>query len=96
MLLPMVLIFGIFYFLIIRPQQKKAKDHTKSLEALKTGDEVVTSGGIYGVITKVDGDTVIVEIADKVKVRAVKSQLYPRTKKEVTEKEDKEDKKDKK
>ena len=75
--LPVLLIFGIFYFLLIRPQQKKAKAHTVALESLKVGDEVLTSGGIFGKVFKVDGDRVIVEIADKVKVTAAKSQLFP-------------------
>lgn len=75
--IPLILIFAIFYFLLIRPQQKKTKEHTVSLEALKAGDAVVTSGGIYAKVTKIDGDTAVVEIADKVKVTVVKSQLYP-------------------
>ena len=75
--LPVLLIFGIFYFLLIRPQQKKQKEHTVALEALKAGDEVLTTGGIYGKVVKVDGERVIIEIADKVKVVAAKPQLYP-------------------
>ncbi len=74
---PLILIFAIFYFLLIRPQQKKAKDHTNSLETMKTGDEVLTSGGIFGKVSKIDGDRVVVEIADKVKVTIAKSQLHP-------------------
>ena len=74
---PLILIFAIFYFLLIRPQQKKTKEHTVALEALTTGADVVTSGGIYGKVFKIDGDTAVIEIADKVKVTVVKSQLYP-------------------
>ena len=74
---PLILIFAIFYFLLIRPQQKKAKEHTSSLETMKTGDEVLTSGGIFGKVSKIDGDRVVVEIADKVKVTIAKSQLHP-------------------
>ncbi len=74
---PLILIFAIFYFLLIRPQQKKAKEHTSSLETMKTGDEVLTSGGIFGKVVKIDGDRVVVEIADKVKVTIAKSQLHP-------------------
>lgn len=74
---PLILIFAIFYFLLIRPQQKKAKDHTKALETMKSGDEVITTGGIFGKVSKVDNDRVIVEIADKVKVTVAKSQLHP-------------------
>jgi len=79
---PLILIFAIFYFLLIRPQQKKTKEHTTSLEALKAGDDVVTSGGIYGKVVKIDGETAVIEIADKVKVTVVKSQLYPQKAKE--------------
>lgn len=74
-LAPFVLIFVIFYFLLIRPQQKKAKEHTKFLEALKAGDDVITSGGIIGKIVKVDGNSVVLEIADKVKVNIMKGNL---------------------
>jgi preprotein translocase subunit YajC len=74
---PLILIFAIFYFLLIRPQQKKAKEHTSSLETMKTGDEVLTSGGMFGKVSKIDGDRVVVEIADKVKVTIAKSQLHP-------------------
>jgi len=75
-LAPFILIFVIFYFLLIRPQQKKAKEQTKFLDALKAGDEIVTSGGIFGKIVKVDTNSVILEIADKVKINVVKANLY--------------------
>lgn len=65
----MILIFVIFYFLLIRPQNKKNKAHQDMLNALKTGDRVVTNGGIYGRITKVDDAVVTVEIADKTRVK---------------------------
>lgn len=90
---PLILIFAIFYFLLIRPQQKKTKEHTVALEALKAGDNIVTTGGIYGKVVKIDGDTAVVEIADKVKVTVVKSQLYPQTVK--AEKAEKKEKKEK-
>ena len=64
----MIFIFVIFYFLLIRPQQKKAKDHAKLVSSLKTGDSVVTNAGIHGVISNVKDKTVIVKIADNVKV----------------------------
>ena len=73
-LMPIVLIFIIFYFLLIRPQQKKMKEHRAMVEALRRGDQVVTAGGIRGKVTKVlDDADVEVEIADGVKVRVVKS-----------------------
>ena len=69
-LLPLVLIFVVFYFLLIRPQQKKMKEHRNMVEALRRGDRVITGGGIYGKVSKVINDgEVQVEIADGVRVR---------------------------
>ena len=65
---PLIFIFVIFYFLLIRPQQKKAKDHQKLVSSVQTGDEVVTNAGIHGVITNVKETTVIVRVADNVKI----------------------------
>lgn len=71
--LPIVLIFVIFYFLLIRPQQKKMKDHRAMVEALRRGDQVVTSGGIVAKVSKVQEDGMVeVEIADGVKVKVIK------------------------
>ncbi|MCX5873519.1 MAG: preprotein translocase subunit YajC [Deltaproteobacteria bacterium] len=67
--LPIVLIFVVFYFLLIRPQQKKAKEHKTLLENLKKGDSVITQGGIYGKVVAIQDQVVILEIADKVRVR---------------------------
>ena len=65
--IPLILIFVIFYFFLIRPQQKKVKEHKAMVESLKKGDKIVTSGGITGTITRViDNDKVEVEIADNV------------------------------
>jgi preprotein translocase subunit YajC len=72
---PWLLIFVIFYVLLIRPQQKRAKEHQTALSAIKRGDEVVTAGGIRGRVTKVSDDEVEVEIAQGVRVRVVKSML---------------------
>ena len=66
--MPLIFIFIIFYFLLSRPQPRKAKDHAKLVSALKTGDSVVTNAGIHGVISNVKDKTVIVKIADNVKV----------------------------
>ena len=72
--LPLILIFIVFYFLLIRPQQKKMKAHKAMLGAIRRGDKVVTGGGIFGTVTKVlDDDDVTVEIADGVKVRVQRS-----------------------
>ncbi|MGB5158757.1 preprotein translocase subunit YajC [Desulfobacterium sp. N47] len=67
--IPLVLMFVIFYFLLIRPQQKKAKEHREMIANLKKGDKIVTSGGIYGIITGMDDNTITVEIADKVRIK---------------------------
>lgn len=66
---PMAAMFAIFYFLLIRPQQKKQKDHDAMLGALKEGDNILTSGGIYGTIKKIKGDVLSVQIADSVRVK---------------------------
>jgi len=72
-LLPIALIFVVIYFLLIRPQQKRAKQHKEMLEALKTGDSVVTIGGIRGTVAAVDQDSVVVKVADGVKLTFTKS-----------------------
>jgi len=75
-LAPLALIFVVFYFLIIRPQQKKAKDHKAMIEALRRGDKVVTSGGLIGTVAKVLNEReVSLEIADGVRVRAMRSMI---------------------
>ncbi len=73
--LPLILIFVVFYVLIIRPQQKKMAEQDKMIKALKRGDRVVISGGIYGKITKLEDDTLTVEIADGVNVKVVRAQV---------------------
>lgn len=72
---PLVLIFVIFYFLLIRPQQKRMKQHQAMIGAVKPRDTVVTSGGLIGKVTKVDEQEIEVEVATGVKVRVVKSML---------------------
>ena len=68
--LPLILIFVVFYFLLIRPQQKKAKQHREMLAAIRRGDKIVTNGGIIGSVTKViDENELMVEIADGIRVR---------------------------
>ena len=72
--IPLILIFVIFYFFLIRPQQKKVKEHKLMVENLKSGDKVVTSGGIVGTIERVvDNDKVEVLISENVKVEIIKS-----------------------
>ena len=72
---PWVLIIGIFYLLIWRPQQRQQKAHRARIEAAKKGDTVVTGGGLIGKVVKVDGDEVEIELGPNVKVRAVKGTL---------------------
>ena len=68
-LIPLIIIFAIFYFMLIRPQQKKAKEHKDMLEKLKKGDKIITSGGIYGEIYALTPSTVTLMIAENVKVK---------------------------
>ena len=73
---PLILIFAIMYFLLIRPQQKKIKEHQAMVEALRRGDQVVTQGGVIGKVTKVKEDGELeVEIAEGVKVRVVRNTI---------------------
>ncbi|MEM8655259.1 MAG: preprotein translocase subunit YajC [Pseudomonadota bacterium] len=73
---PLILIFAIMYFLLIRPQQKKVKEHQAMVEALRRGDQVVTQGGLIGKVSKVKEDNEVeVELAEGVKVRVVKSTI---------------------
>jgi preprotein translocase subunit YajC len=72
---PLILMFAIFYFLLIRPQQKKAKAHKAMLSAVKKGDRVVSSGGLHGVITGLTDDVVTMEIAPKVRVKVSRGSI---------------------
>ena len=74
-LLPMIVIFAAFYFLLIRPQQKKQKAHTALIGALKEGDEILTAGGILGVITGISEHYAIVKISDNTEVKIQKSSV---------------------
>ncbi len=84
------LMFLILYFMIIRPQQKRQKEQQKMLGSLKKGDKIVTSGGIHGVISGIDDKTLLVEIADKVKIKVDRGSVSGVTREaEVPEKTDK-------
>ena len=72
---PLIIMFVIFYFLLIRPQQKKTKEHNAMIGNLEKGDKVVTSGGIHGMITKVDETTVSIEIAEKIRIKVVRANI---------------------
>ena len=85
--IPLILIFVIFYFFLIRPQQKKVKDHKLMVSALKRGDEVITSGGIVGKIERVLGDDKVdITIADNVTVQVVQSTIQNLSNKPATKK----------
>jgi len=74
-LIMMVVIFAIFYFILIRPQQKKMKEHKKMVDDLKKGDEIITGGGIYGIVENVSPDTLTVKIAEGTKVKITRGSI---------------------
>ena len=85
--IPLILIFVIFYFFLIRPQQKRVKDHKAMVESLKKGDEVITSGGIIGVVDRVmNDDRIEVIIGGETKVQIIKSTITSLLKKEEVKK----------
>ena len=85
--IPLILIFVIFYFFLIRPQQKRVKDHKAMVESLKRGDEIITSGGIIGTIDKVmEDDRIEVVIGENVKVQVIRSTITSLLKKEEVKK----------
>ena len=73
--LPLILMFAIFYFLLIRPQQKKAKAHKQLLASIKKGDRVVSSGGLHGVVTGLTDEVVTMEIAPKIRVKVSRASI---------------------
>ena len=73
--IPLILMFVIFYFLLIRPQQKRTKEHRAMVANLKKGDRIITSGGLHGRITGMDDTTLTVEIADKVRVKVARGNV---------------------
>ena len=85
--IPLILIFVIFYFFLIRPQQKRVKDHKAMVESLKRGDEVITSGGIIGVVDRVmEDDRIEVTIGESTKVQIIRSTITSLLKKEEVKK----------
>jgi preprotein translocase subunit YajC len=75
LLIPTILIIGIMYFLMIRPQQKRMKEHRAMIEAIRRGDTVVTSGGIIGKVTKADDSELHVEVADGVRIKVLRTSI---------------------
>ena len=73
--IPLILVFAIFWFLVIRPQQKRSKEHRATVAALKKGDEVITDGGVYGTIQRVAEQSVTLEIAPKVSIRIQRTRI---------------------
>jgi preprotein translocase subunit YajC len=70
-----IFIFGIFYLVLIRPQQKRQKQHKQMVEGLKVNDEIITAGGIFGTITRVKDNSVWLKVADKVEIEVLKSSI---------------------
>lgn len=90
---PLILMFAIFYFLLIRPQQKKAKQHKEMISNLKVGDRIVTNGGLYGTIVRMTENRLILEIAEKVQVEMLRNTVADKA--EAFEKLEKQEKKGK-
>tara|TARA_B100000282_G_C31466963_1_gene369490 strand:+ start:297 stop:581 length:285 start_codon:yes stop_codon:yes gene_type:complete len=85
--IPLILIFIIFYFFLIRPQQKRVKEHKQMVQSLKRGDEVITSGGIIGIVERVfEDDKIEVLVSENVKVQVIKSTITSLLKKEEKKK----------
>jgi len=94
--IPLILILVVFWFLIIRPQQKKQKEHMRMVGSLQKGDKVITNGGIFGTITKVGDDRITLEVASKVNIQIERQQVARMDKQLVDNKELKEEKSKKK
>jgi preprotein translocase subunit YajC len=78
--LPLIIIAVLFYFLLIRPQQKKQKEHQKLVASIKTGDKVVTNAGIHGIVANVKESTILLKVADNVKIEMDKAAVVTVTK----------------
>ncbi|HOF03040.1 MAG TPA: preprotein translocase subunit YajC [Atribacterota bacterium] len=73
--LPLIIIFAIFYFILIRPQQQRQKKHKEMLDSLKVGDKVITIGGIYGIIREIKGDVFTLEVSKDVKINTTRNAI---------------------
>ena len=71
--IPLIFMFAIFYFLVIRPQKKKALEHKALVESIKRGDNVITAGGVHGIVSAVENDLVLLDVADNVNIKITKS-----------------------
>lgn len=74
-LIPLILMFVVFYFLLIRPQQKRAKDHQNMLSNIKRGDQIITNGGLIGKVTGLSDKVVTLEVAEKIRLRVLRSHI---------------------
>jgi preprotein translocase subunit YajC len=74
-LIPLILMFVVFYFLLIRPQQKRAKEHQSMLSNLKRGDQIITNGGLVGKVTGLSDKIVTLEVAEKIRLRVLRSHI---------------------
>ncbi len=92
---PFILIFVLFYFLILRPQQKQGRERQEMLKNLKRGDNVITSGGIYGRVLNISGDVITLEVAKGVNIKVSRSGVSGIASADDEEKKEKEDKSDK-
>ena len=92
--IPLILILGVFWFLIIRPQQKKQKEHQRMVDSLRKGDKIVTNGGIFGTIVKVGDDRLTLEIANKIQIQLERHQVSRMDKKTGVSKDDGEEEKE--
>ena len=72
---PLIFLLVIFYFFLIRPQQKRAKEHDRMLDELKTGDTVITNGGVYGRVVRIDGHVVTLDCTDKCRLKVIKKAI---------------------
>ena len=86
-IMPLLLIFVVFYFLLIRPQQKKAKAHRDMVGGLQRGDKVITGGGLFATVAKVEDDVLVLEIADGVRVKAARGTITELSSKPVPRKD---------
>jgi preprotein translocase subunit YajC len=77
-MVPFLLILVIFYFVLIRPQQKRVQEHTKFLDSLKKGDDVITESGLFGTVVGIDDSSVVLKVADNVKVKYLKTKVSGR------------------
>jgi preprotein translocase subunit YajC len=83
---PLVLIFIVFYFLLIMPQQKKAKEHKQMLDAIEKGDDVITSGGIHGKVVGITDNVLTIDVGDKVKIKVSREFIAQKKNTDATQK----------